>query len=367
MIHRIVSTQKLALTAFALSVAPFSIFAQSQIAETVPASVPSAVSASTVQPINPPAEMVIELEHKVKKGETLYGIAKHYHCSVAEIQSLNPGIGMLKPGMKVKVKQRTKVPAKSAPVATPQLNPIAARNKEVAIASLPEVPENVTDHVVTKGQSLYSISKQYGVSIAEIKKVNNLSSDQLSINQKLWIPNKSVIANATAETAAISTPSTAVGGAPKSNIGSAPQTGNAKDSATSTLGSATENPANSAAVTSSNQGVSIKDSMDNQGGMPEQVATKLKSSNLKEYEKKVTAQIGYEGMKADRSWVMMNKHKKGEVVAIINPVNKKMVYCTVIGELPDKGPKHIAVSQSVADRLGITEANATLRVRYVAQ
>jgi hypothetical protein len=116
-----------------------------------------------------------------------------------------------------------------------------------------------------------------------------------------------------------------------------------------------------------NQGVSIKDSMDNQGGMPEQVATKLKTSNLKEYEKKVTAQIGYEGMKADRSWVMLNKHKKGEVVAIINPVNKKMVYCTVIGELPDKGNKHIAISQSVAERLGITEANATLRVRYVAQ
>jgi LysM repeat protein len=353
MIHRIVSYRKLALTAFALSVAPLTILAQNPTSTSVAV---SAVPTANIQPINPPTEMVIELEHKVKKGETLYGIAKHYHSSVAEIQSLNPGIGMLQPGMKVKVKQRTKVPAKSAPVATPQLNPIAARNKEVAIASLPEVPENVTDHVVTKGQSLYSISKQYGVSIAEIKKVNNLSSDQLSINQKLWIPNKSAIANTTTVTAANSIPSTA-----------APQTGNPKDSGASVVGSATEIPANSGAVASSNQGVSIKDSMDNQGGMPEQVATKLKSSNLKEYERKVIAQIGYEGMKADRSWVMMNKHKKGEVVAIINPVNKKMVYCTVIGELPDKGPKYIAVSQSVADRLGITEANATLRVRYVAQ
>jgi hypothetical protein len=98
------------------------------------------------------------------------------------------------------------------------------------------------------------------------------------------------------------------------------------------------------------------------------VPAKIKSSSLKEYEKKVTAQIGYEGMKADRSWVMINKHKKGEVIAVINPANKKMVYCTVIGELPEKkGGKQIAISQSVADRLGITEANATLRVRYVAQ
>ncbi|MFM2254963.1 MAG: hypothetical protein RLZZ47_452, partial [Bacteroidota bacterium] len=34
-----------------------------------------------------PTEMVIELEHKVKKGETLYAIGKHYHCSVSELQA----------------------------------------------------------------------------------------------------------------------------------------------------------------------------------------------------------------------------------------------------------------------------------------
>jgi len=366
MIHWILFTRKSALTAFALCGVSLTISAQvskpvptnagSAAAEGTEAAITAQTPATTAQPPTAPALMVIELDHKVKKGETLYAIAKHYHCTVAELQSLNPGIGMLKPGMKVRVKQRTKVPVKSAPVAAPQLNPIAARNKEVAIASLPEIPENVTDHVVEKGQSLYSISKIYGVTIAEIKKVNNLTSDQLSINQKLWIPNKIAVA----KTAAVSASALPV-------IGVAANSG--KDSAalpvtTSTVAIADGSTPN---ATVNNAGVSIKDSMDNQGGMPEQVATKLKTSNLKEYEKKVTAQIGYEGMKADRSWVMINKHKKGEVIAVINPANKKMVYCTVIGELPDKGNKHIALSQSVADRLGITEANATLRVRYVAQ
>ena len=361
MIHWILFSRKSALTAFALCGVALPIIAQTATSESpnsssVPASVPSAVNNPSTT--NPPSEMVIELDHKVKKGETLYAIAKHYHCTVAELQSLNPGIGILKPGMKVRVKQRTKVPVKSTPVAAPQLNPIAARNKEIAIATLPEVPENVTDHVVTKGQSLYSISKQYGVSIGEIKKINNLTSDQLSINQKLWIPNKQaasanvadIVANKPATTSTAN--SAGVDSASTSAV-VATSAGNASAGVAQAMPNAT--------------GVSIKDSMNNQGGMPEQVVTKLKTSNLKEYEKKVTAQIGYEGMKADRSWVMINKHKKGEVVAVINPVNKKMVYCTVIGELPDKGNKHIAVSQSVADRLGITEANATLRVRYVAQ
>lgn len=367
MIHWILFTRKSALTAFALCGVSLTIYAQvskpvptnagSAAAEGTEAAITAQTPSTTAQPPTAPAQMVIELDHKVKKGETLYAIAKHYHCTVAELQSLNPGIGMLKPGMKVRVKQRTKVPVKSAPVAAPQLNPIAARNKEVAIASLPEIPENVTDHVVEKGQSLYSISKMYGVTIAEIKKVNNLTSDQLSINQKLWIPNKTAVAK-TAAVSASALPAIGV----EANSG--------KDSAvlpvtTSTSVAIADGSSPNATV--NNAGVSIKDSMDNQGGMPEQVATKLKTSNLKEYEKKVTAQIGYEGMKADRSWVMINKHKKGEVIAVINPANKKMVYCTVIGELPDKGNKHIALSQSVADRLGITEANATLRVRYVAQ
>jgi LysM repeat protein len=349
MIHWINNSRNSALTAFALCALMMPIQAQSQS----PVQVSNEPANAQPQPPTVATEMVIELEHKVKKGETLYAIGKHYHCSVAELQALNPGIGMLKPGMKVKVKQRTKMPAKSAPVTAPQLNPLADRKKEVpvAIATLPEVPENVIDHVVEKGQSLYSISKKYGVSIAEIKTVNKLNSDQLSINQKLWIPNKTVKAEAIA-----------TNGTPK--LVESPN-------AVSTLDSAAKIATNVAVelpeTPAANAGVSIKDSMENQGGMPEQVATKLKSSNLKEYEKKVTAQIGYEGMKADRSWVMLNKHKKGEVVAVINPVNKKMVYCTVIGDLPDKGNKHIAISQSVADRLGITEANATLRVRYVAQ
>jgi LysM repeat protein len=214
--------------------------------------------------------------------------------------------------------------------------------KPIAIVTLPEVPENVLDHVVEKGQSLYSISKQYGVSIAELKKINGLTSDQLSINQKLWIPKNEV----TAKVAAVdANPVVAETQAEVKEVVAQPMDTMAKTA-----------------------GVSIKDSMALQGGMPEQVPAKIKSSSLKEYEKKVTAQIGYEGMKADRSWVMINKHKKGEVIAVINPANKKMVYCTVIGELPEKkGGKQIAISQSVADRLGITEANATLRVRYVAQ
>jgi len=44
------------------------------------------------------------------------------------------------------------------------------------------------EHVVQKGETLTSIAKQYGVSVAALKKANNLTSDTLAVGQKLVIP-----------------------------------------------------------------------------------------------------------------------------------------------------------------------------------
>jgi LysM repeat protein len=224
----------------------------------------------------------------------------------------------------------------------------ALLKKPVALLDVQMAPENTFDHVVEKGQSLFSISKKYGVSVADIKLINQLTSEQLSINQKLWIP-KTEKSLAALEPVKIDSVTIA------------------KTSITPVIVREAEVPntqkvSGLAAVPTDKTLVGT----DNQGGMPEQVqAVKVKSA-MREYEKMVTAQIGYEGIQPDRSWVMMNNHKKGEVIAVINTSNKKMVYCTVIGTLPEKGNKQIAISQSVADRLGIAQQNATLQIRYVA-
>ncbi|MGB1210746.1 LysM peptidoglycan-binding domain-containing protein [Lacinutrix venerupis] len=42
-------------------------------------------------------------------------------------------------------------------------------------------------HTVVKGETLYSISKKYEISMAHIKSLNNLSSNVLSVNQQLKI------------------------------------------------------------------------------------------------------------------------------------------------------------------------------------
>ncbi len=291
-----------------------------------------------------PSEMVIEIEHKVKKGETLYAIGKKYHCSIEELKALNPDIGMLKPGMRLKVRQKTKKPVKSEPIVAPRLNPV----EPVAMMDVQMAPENTFDHLVQKGQSLFSISKKYGVSVADIKRINLLTSEQLSINQKLWIPKtgKSLAALEPAKMDSITVVKTAI----TPVIVREAELPN------------TQRVSGIVAVPTDKTLVAV----DNQGGMPEQVQAVKVKSEMREYEKMVTAQIGYEGIQPDRSWVMMNNHRKGEVIAVVNTSNKKMVYCTVIGSLPEKGNTQIAISQSVANRLGIAQQNATLQIRYVA-
>jgi len=47
--------------------------------------------------------------------------------------------------------------------------------------------ENSKIHTVNKGETLYSISKRYQISMAQIKSINNLESNILSVNQNLII------------------------------------------------------------------------------------------------------------------------------------------------------------------------------------
>ena|SRR5579871_89771 len=51
-------------------------------------------------------------------------------------------------------------------------------------------PANANEHVVQKGETLTSIAKSAGCSVADLRKANDLTSDSLSVGQKLVIPSK---------------------------------------------------------------------------------------------------------------------------------------------------------------------------------
>ena len=50
------------------------------------------------------------------------------------------------------------------------------------------VPEDYITYIVKSGDNLYSIAKKYNISVSEVKSLNNLSTNNLSIGQVLKIP-----------------------------------------------------------------------------------------------------------------------------------------------------------------------------------
>ena len=52
----------------------------------------------------------------------------------------------------------------------------------------PPVTDNYTNYIVQRGDSLYSIANRFNTSVSEIKRINNLSSNNLSIGQILKLP-----------------------------------------------------------------------------------------------------------------------------------------------------------------------------------
>lgn len=113
-----------------------------------------------------------ELIYTVKAGDTLYGISKKYGVSVDTIKKNNNlSSNSLEIGQKLLI------------------NSIYNSNISVGSSCFGDgyVEPKYLNYTVKKGDNLYSISKKYGVSVENIIKLNNLSSNNLSIGQVLKI------------------------------------------------------------------------------------------------------------------------------------------------------------------------------------
>ncbi len=93
--------------------------------------------------------------HKVEKGDTYFSLTKRYKVSDESIENVNPGSKeSLKLGQELRI-------------------PIAF--------------DGVYKHKIIAGQTLFSLYRIYGVRVEKIKELNGLESDEVSIGQELVI------------------------------------------------------------------------------------------------------------------------------------------------------------------------------------
>jgi len=116
------------------------------------------------------------IKHIVRKGESLSVLAARYSVSMKELLSYN---NLHSNGLRIG--QIIKIPP----------------NYQLAVEGTPLLAsakqQTVATHHVKRGESLSVIAQQYGKSLQEIKRYNNLSSTTISVGQKINIPGQAVV------------------------------------------------------------------------------------------------------------------------------------------------------------------------------
>ena len=122
----------------------------------------------------PTQDKVEEVEmYTVQKGDSLYSIAKKFGVTVDEIKSLNNlTSNNLSIGEQLMIKSTT---------GDEPVNP-----EEECIGTGYVEPQYIM-YTVQKGDSLYTIARRYNTSVDNIKALNNLTNNNLSIGQQLKI------------------------------------------------------------------------------------------------------------------------------------------------------------------------------------
>lgn len=149
--------------------------------------------------------------YTVKKGDSLYQIAIKYNTTVDELKKINNlKSNILSIGQKITLPTKISSETNQYNYYTVQkgdsLYQIALKynittNELKKINNLssnllsigqklkvPKIKESYMTYTVQKGDSLYQIAKKYNTTINDIKNLNNLTSNLLNINQELKIP-----------------------------------------------------------------------------------------------------------------------------------------------------------------------------------
>lgn len=231
--------------------------------------------------------------HIVGAGETLFSISRLYNISVDELKSINN----LKENS-ISVGQQLNVSRGAMVVTRPQSNAITM----------------VGYHQVEAKQTLFSISREYGVTVQQLKEWNNLTSSELNIGQLLRV------ADPVQQTPIVET---------------------------------RETPIVTKETPPTIQESTVKIS-ENIAGTDE-----VRESGLAEL---------IEGTEGNRKYLALHRTAKvGTILKVRNELNNREVFVRVVGPIPSTGVNTgilIKISKSAFDRLGAIDAKFRAEVTY---
>ena len=138
--------------------------------------------------------------HKVNQGQTMFAVVRQYGTTIQALRDANPGMpDQIKSGQTIRVPYTSKTvvaaePKKTAPA--PVSKPAESKPQPATTTAPTATPAVAVAangiHKVEGGETLYRVAVKYGVLMAEIRKWNNLTDDNLHEGQQLIVSEKSV-------------------------------------------------------------------------------------------------------------------------------------------------------------------------------
>lgn len=242
--------------------------------------------------------------HKVAAGETLFSISRQYKVTVDEIKTWNNiKDNSLSPGQEILIK-----------------------NKAVEFVKVPEAKSVKGTHTVGQKETLYSISRQYGVTVQQLKDWNGITNEELKIGQTLFVVQPMY-----------SNQGTLTNGKQESEIKVVKK----------------EEPVRQEVNIPTEQKEVIKISEKVIG------TDEVREGGLAEL---------IEGTEGNRKYLALHRSAKiGSILKIKNELNNREVFVRVVGALPDTGVNDklvIKISKSAYDRLGAIDQRFRVEVTY---
>jgi len=137
--------------------------------------------------------VIKDYRHVVVRGETLESIAEKYEISPSLLKQVNPGLRIAVQGQRLRLPQTAKVPGYHAPQKPFQKTMAKKRTpKPVSKKQAPQNKPRFITHRVQKKETLYSISRKYGVSLNELYRANPGLTTHIKIGQTLRVPKKKI-------------------------------------------------------------------------------------------------------------------------------------------------------------------------------
>lgn len=139
--------------------------------------------------------------YTVKRGDSLYAIASKHDLTLAQLRELNSISGsMIHPGQQLIVTGTNQ----STPTSPAPTTPIESGNQETPTTP-PAAPVTSTgSYTVKRGDNLYAIAQRHGITLSQLKTLNNISGNMIHPGQQLAVTGNVVAP--VAETPVVVTP-----------------------------------------------------------------------------------------------------------------------------------------------------------------